>query len=137
MKKIYKSRTIPHFGVGARRVSFVAMGRGGSYFETTDEALQRGLESHPWYGKKFYLAETIGEIEKGAAMADEGVAEAVAPSADEVAKEELAFATLSEAKDWLADTFDVSRGAIRSIAQAKEAALSRGYAITVASEQKG
>ena len=59
--KIYKANAVLGFSVlskgRSQRVSFLPC-INGAYLSVTDEDLAKALESHPWYGDKFYC-ETI------------------------------------------------------------------------------
>lgn len=64
MIKRYTSRSIPSFPVGGQRVRFIPKSTGGSYFDTSDEDLQKKMEAHPWFGSKFKLFAAASEATK-------------------------------------------------------------------------
>lgn len=115
MKKIYTSRSIPHFSVGGARIAFTPLSNKSSYFETTDEALQKRIEAHPWFGDKFILGAEEAVSEKG---------KAIKANTEEKKTElkEMRFTTLADAKDWLAANF----GVVRSNIKKKDDAVSIG-----------
>jgi len=117
-RKIYTSMSIPHFSVGGTRVAFTPLSTRSSYFETTDEALQRKIESHPWFGDKFKL-QSEEDTATAAAAAENG--------GQQNELKEMSFSTLADAKEWLAEEHNVVRSNIKK----KEDAIAAGKAIGV------
>lgn len=117
-RKTYISRnTIPHFSVGDRRVAFHPSSMGNSFFTTADPVLQKRMEAHPWYKKKFML-HSVEEDEEAPSQP---------PRGEEQGNKELAemhFDTLADAKNYLATEF----GAVRSNIRTTENAISIGKA---------
>lgn len=121
-RKTYISRnTTPHFSVGDRRVAFHPSAMGNSFFTTDDVALQKRMEAHPWYRKKFmvYSVEEEGNTNK-----TDGTDEANKTDNPNKELKEMHFDTLSDAKNYLASEF----GAVRSNIRTTENAISIGKA---------
>ena len=86
-------------------VSFIPMSDGSSYYVTDNEDVQHGIEHHYQFGNMFkstFLDEPKKKVE-----------------IDEVPKEEVQrrvvkVSDLAMAKDYLADTFGISRTSLRS-----------------------
>lgn len=129
VKKIYVSNSILHFSLCGRRIAFTPLTK-ESYYATKDEAEQRALEHHVWFGDKFRL-KGVEEDAAAGGGADEAVKGAAA--ATEVAAEKVAFATLADAKEWLSEKYGVSRGAIKTCREAVEAGLRHGAEVTIKS----
>lgn len=131
-RKTYISKnTTPHFSVGERRVAFHTSTMGNSYFTTDDTALQRAMERHPWYRKKFMLHSVDGEspnTEAGAAVAKE---EAPTLEAQPAKLEEKHFDTLADAKGYLAEEFGVARSNIKRAEDAVSAGKANGILLTI------
>lgn len=139
--KIYTSRVVPHFSVGSRRVAFSATSAGGSYFRTNDEELQKAMERHPWFKTKFALksvieSEPVKAAQKVASDGD-GVAVAAESAGDVKAEMETkTFATLADAKNWLAEQFGVARTSIRTQSTAIDVGKANGVLITFSGAKK-
>ena len=121
-RKTYISRnTTPHFSVGDRRVAFQPSAMGNSFFTTDDVALQKRMEAHPWYRKKFmvYSVEEEGNTNK-----TDGTDEANKTDKPNKELKEMHFDTLADAKNYLATEF----GAVRSNIRTTENAISIGKA---------
>lgn len=140
MKKTYKSKqTTPHFAVGNYRVAFTTTTMGNSYFTTDDEQLQKLMEAHPWYGKKYKLDKVEEDKKPVAVLSADESKEQEHPTPIHAGKEgaELfgggeviqRFDCLADAKDFLAKTFGAARSNIRS----KDAAIETGksYGISI------
>lgn len=122
VRKTYTSKSIPHFSVGGRRIAFTPLSTRSSYFETTDETLQKKIEAHPWFGDKFILwaVDTLGEeTAKNAAAEEKRKAEL----------KEVRFTTLADAKDWLAANFGVVRSNIKKKDDAVNAGKANGVSV--------
>lgn len=61
MLRTYKANSILSFNVTfngrVRNISFLSSSYGGSYFTTSDKELISVIESHSWFGKKFFKDE--------------------------------------------------------------------------------
>ena len=125
--KTYISKnTIPHFSVGERRVAFHSTTMGNSYFTTADPALQRGIERHPWYRKKFMLHSVEDDTPESAAPEK--------PQAESKKSKEMKaahFDTLADAKNWLAQEFGVVRSNIKRIEDAVSIGRANGVTVTI------
>ena len=123
MKKLYKSRSSISVNVVLRskkslHISFTAQSDGSSVYATDNEEEQYGLEHHYKYGKLFRLVST----EDDTANAANGVNE---PDDADKENEEIRKVKISDiaaAKDFLADTFGLSRTSLRSEKSILEAA---------------
>lgn len=118
-RKTYISRnTTPHFSVGDKRIAFQPSAMGNSYFTTDDVALQKRMEAHPWFRKKF-MVYSVEEDEKP--NEPNGTDKADKPNKE---LKEMHFDTLADAKNYLASEF----GAVRSNIRTTENAISIGKA---------
>jgi len=118
MVKEYRSKstigiTINLPNGGTRRVSFSGNSEGKSVFYTDDRMVQEALERHARFGSLFYLVEKPKKPAKPAA-AKRNVEEPAGKeeSADKIIH--LPFVNLSDAKEYLADRFGVSRTRLRT-----------------------
>lgn len=117
-RKTYISRnSTPHFSAGDRRIAFQPSTQGNSYFTTDDAGLQKRIEAHPWYRKKFVIYSVEEESVAEAAQADGNTAAGAEPA-------DRHFATLADAKNYLAAEF----GAVRSNIRTQEQAIQTGRA---------
>lgn len=131
MKKIYVSKSVLHFSLCGRRIAFTPLTKDESYYATKDEAEQRALEHHVWFGDKFRLK----GVEEDSATGDgsEGALKGAAAAAEKAPAEKVEFATLADAKEWLSEKYGVSRGAIKTCREAVEAGLRHGAEVTIKS----
>jgi hypothetical protein len=99
---------------GYARIAFHPLTGGGSYFETSDEKLQKAIERNSGYRRSF-----VGhEVEEKAAPA---------PVADEKkGPKQVNVASPDDAKDYLAERFGYSRTKLRSKAAILAAAEESG-----------
>lgn len=133
MKKIYKSRSSISINVLLKskkslHVAFTPQSDGSSVFLTDNENVQYALEHHYQFGTLFKL-DSVNEGDgtngaNGAHEADE------ANGADEDKSDEgmrtVKVSDLGAAKDYLADTFGLSRTSLRTEKSILEAAKSKG-----------
>lgn len=127
MKKIYKSRTAISINVVLKNkksmhIAFTAQSDGSSVYTTDNADVQHALEHHYKYGKLFKLESVDDDTE---AKADKEDTEAKT----ETSKDEMRKVSVSDAgaaKDFLADTFGVSRTSLRSVRSIMEAASAHG-----------
>ena len=110
MKKIYKANT--HVALNVilpngknTHVSFMGHSDGSSTLITTSEALQCGLEHHVHFGRLFYLDRVVAD--------EEAKVERI-PSSVGTTLREVSVSDLSDAKDYLAEQYGVSRTLLRS-----------------------
>lgn len=92
--------------VGDERMRIVFEGKtmGSSVYMTRDPKVQKAIESHYWFNDKFFLVESIDE-KKAAAKAKKKVA-------DE--KKTHVVTDVEDAKDYLAETYGVSRSKMKT-----------------------
>ena len=133
-------------------VTFTPLSNGSSTFTTDNEEVQNAIERHYKYGKLFRLHSTHGQSETKAAKAvemptakaaedtadssvpattDNGevtTAEATTVEATEqaTAVKKITVSDFAAAKDYLADTFGISRTALRSMKAITEQAAAHG-----------
>lgn len=122
--KTYISRnTVPHFSVGMKRVAFHATTMGKAYFTTDDESLQKGIERHPWFNKKFVLDSVENNIPK------KKNEDAVTGTNEGKEIKEMHFLTLADAKSYLAQEFGVVRSNIKTMENATLIGMANGVKI--------
>lgn len=124
--KTYKSASTIGISVNLpsgkhRRITFESLYDGTSSFATGDENLQKALESDPRFGSMFKLQTAVDDSIVEAEIPDEGQ-NPNEDSADEI--EEIEVVSLADAKEYLAVTFEIQRGKLRSKADIKAAAES-------------
>ena len=128
--KTYKSRTCIAINVVLaskknRHISFEPCTDGSSTFTTTSSDIQEAIEKHYNYNKLFFLESSIVEKEdekksEKTTKTGDGVDEPTGddepkdtkPTGDDVKKVEIS--DIEAAKDYLADTFGISRTLLRS-----------------------
>lgn len=108
MYKKYQAGTDLSFSVmvGNERVRVVFEGKtmGCSIYGTRDEKLQKAIESHYWFNDKFFLVEAVDE-KRAAAKTKKKTAE----------EEKTHIVTdFEDARDYLAETFGVSRSKLKT-----------------------
>ena len=108
MYKKYQAGTDLSFSVmvGNERVRVVFEGKtmGCSIYGTRDEKLQKAIESHYWFKDKFFLVEAVDEKKEAA--------EAKKKAAEE--KKTHIVTDFEDARDYLAETFGVSRSKLKT-----------------------
>ncbi len=123
-------------------ISFTPLSDGSSIYTTSNEDIMNAIESHYNYGKLFRLQSMQGEnLEQTAKVIDinslsgaevtpaENEAEVVPTVVNnegEVALKKVHISDFASAKDYLADTFGISRTAMRSHKTILELAASHG-----------
>lgn len=123
MKKHYKSKTSISINVVLKskksmHIAFTAQSDGSSVYTTDNPDVQYALEHHYKYGKLFKLVSTESEADiKAKKEAEEAAAN---EKKDEIRK--VSVSDLAAAKDFLADTFGISRTSLRSTKSIIEAA---------------
>lgn len=123
MKKHYKSKTSISINVVLKskksmHIAFTAKSDGSSVYTTDNPDVQYALEHHYKYGKLFKLVSTESEADiKAKKEAEEAAAN---EKKDEIRK--VSVSDLAAAKDFLADTFGISRTSLRSEKAIMEAA---------------
>lgn len=115
MYKKYQAGTDLSFSVmvGNERVRVVFEGKtmGCSIYGTRDEKLQKAIESHYWFNDKFFLVEAVDE-KKEAAEAKKRADAKTKKAAEE--KKTHIVTDFEDARDYLAETFGVSRSKLKT-----------------------
>ena len=128
MYKKYQAGTDLSFSVmvGNERVRVVFEGKtmGCSIYGTRDEKLQKAIESHYWFNDKFFLVESIDEKKEAAESKKKAAAKAKKKVADE--KKTHVVTDIEDAKDYLAETFGVSRSKMKTKEDILEIAKEKG-----------
>lgn len=108
MFKKYQAGTDLAFSVmvGDERMRIIFEGKtmGCSVYLTRDPKVQKAIESHYWFNDKFFLVESVDK-KKAAAKAKKKVA-------DE--KKTHVVTDVEDAKDYLAETYGVSRSKMKT-----------------------
>ena len=116
MFKKYQAGTDLAFSVmvGDERMRIVFEGKtmGCSVYMTRDLKVQKAIESHYWYKDKFFLAESVDEKKEAAEAKKKAAAKAKKKMTDE--KKTHVVTDVEDAKDYLAETFGVSRSKMKT-----------------------
>lgn len=116
MYKKYQAGTDLSFSVmvGNERVRVVFEGKtmGCSIYGTRDEKLQKAIESHYWFNDKFFLVEAVDEKKEAAEAKKRAAAKAKKKDAEE--KKTHIVTDFEDARDYLAETFGVSRSKLKT-----------------------
>lgn len=105
------------------RIVFVGKTMGSSIYMTRDPKVQKAIESHYWFKDKFFLVETVDE-KKEAAEAKKAAAKTKKKVADE--KKTHVVTDFEDAKDYLAETYYVSRSKMKTKEDILEIAKEKG-----------
>ena len=112
----YKAGTDLAFSVmvGDERMRIVFEGKtmGNSVYMTRDPNVQKAIESHYWFNDKFFLAESIDEKKEAAEEKKKAAAKTKKKVADE--KKTHVVTDIEDAKDYLAETYGVSRSKMKT-----------------------
>lgn len=100
--------------VGNERMRIVFEGKtmGSSIYMTRDPKVQKAIESHYWFKDKFFLVECIDEKKEAAETKKKAAAKTKKKVADE--KKTHSVTDVEDAKDYLAETFGVSRSKMKT-----------------------
>ncbi len=116
MYKKYQAGTDLSFSVmvGNERVRVVFEGKtmGCSIYGTRDEKLQKAIESHYWFNDKFFLKEAVDEKKEAAEAKKRAAAKTKKKTAEE--KKTHIVTDFEDARDYLAETFGVSRSKLKT-----------------------
>lgn len=116
MYKKYQAGTDLSFSVmvGDERVRVVFEGKtmGCSIYGTRDEKLQKAIESHYWFKDKFFLVEAVDEKKEAAEAKKRAAAKTKKKAAEE--KNTHIVTDFEDARDYLAETFGVSRSKLKT-----------------------
>lgn len=112
--------------VGNERMRIVFEGKtmGSSVYMTRDPKVQKAIESHYWFKDKFFLAESIDEKKKAAEVKKKAAAKAKKKVADE--KKTHVVTDFEDAKDYLAETYGVSRSKMKTKEEILDIAKEKG-----------
>ena len=100
--------------VGDERMRIVFEGKstGSSFYMTRDPKVQKAIESHYWFNDKFFLVESIDEKKEAAEAKKKAAAKTKKKVADE--KKTHFVTDFEDAKDYLAETYGVSRSKMKT-----------------------
>lgn len=116
MYKKYQAGTDLSFSVmvGNERVRVVFEGKtmGCSIYGTRDEKLQKAIESHYWFNDKFFLKEAVDEKKEAAEDKKRAAVKTKKKAAEE--KKTHIVTDFEDARDYLAETFGVSRSKLKT-----------------------
>ena len=100
--------------VGDERMRIVFEGKstGSSFYMTRDPKVQKAIESHYWFNDKFFLVESIDEKKEAAEAKKKAAAKTKKKVADE--KKTHVVTDVEDAKDYLAETYGVSRSKMKT-----------------------
>lgn len=96
---------------GMRRIVFDGQTSGTSIYCTRDAKEQKAIESHRWFNDKFWLIEEVDE-KKLEADAKKKAAAKTKKAAEE--KKTHIVTDFEDARDYLAETFGVSRSKLKT-----------------------
>ena len=120
MQKTYTASSELSFnvcmGTGHRHVAFVPFTRGGSALTTDDTELQDAIERHRFFGTRITM--TIDDSKP-----------AERPAKAEPEAEQVHFTSPSDAKDYVAERWGISRTQLRTCAQIAQIAAAHGVII--------
>ena len=112
----YQAGTDLAFSVMVRnermRIIFDGKSVGCSVYMTRDTKVQKAIESHYWFNDKFFLVESIDEKKEAAEAKKKAAAKAKKKVADE--KKTHVVTDVEDAKDYLAETYGVSRSKMKT-----------------------
>lgn len=106
------------------RINFEGKSTGSSVYMTRDPKVQKAIESHYWFNDKFFLVESIDEKKEAAEAKKKAAAKAKKKVADE--KKTHVVTDVEDAKDYLAETFGVSRSKMKTKEDILEIAKEKG-----------
>lgn len=100
--------------VGNERIRIVFEGKtmGSSIYMTRDPKVQKAIESHYWFKDKFFLVECIDEKKEAAEAKKKAAAKTKKKVVDE--KKTHVVTDFEDAKDYLAETYGVSRSKMKT-----------------------
>lgn len=94
------------------RILFEGKSTGSSVYMTRDPKVQKAIESHYWFNDKFFLVESIDEKKEAAEAKKKAAAKAKKKVAEE--KKTHVVTDVEDAKDYLAETYCVSRSKMKT-----------------------
>ena len=121
---------------GYRHVAFIPHTMGGSSLTTDDLKLQQGIEQHRFFGTLISVTTSTASQSPSSDSGDGKASHLSQPSGFSVSDgsavanpQTLTFSSISEAKDYVADQWGISRSQLRRIEQIKRTALAHGVII--------
>lgn len=134
MKKIYKANTNISINVVLKskknlHISFTPLSNGSSTFTTDNEDIMTAIERHYNFGTLFRLQKTIEDdahAEQAPTQGDEVEKDAGETETGKPVMRKVQVSDLAAAKDYLADTFGISRTSLRSMKAITEQATAHG-----------
>ncbi len=125
---MYKFRAKTHIGItvnvkgGHVHITFTELTGGGSIYTTENKVIAEALRKHPKFGKLFTEQEVKEETAKQQELEQK--------KADDRAKQSIKeFACVEDAKEYMADTFGISRSKLRTRGDIEKQATGRGVTI--------
>lgn len=106
------------------RINFEGKTMGCSVYMTRDPKVQKAVESHYWFKDKFFLVETVDEKKEAAEVKKKAAAKTKKNVADE--KKTHSVTDVEDAKDYLAETYGVSRSKMKTKEDILEIAKEKG-----------
>lgn len=94
------------------RINFEGKTMGCSVYMTRDPKVQKAVESHYWFKDKFFLVETVDEKKEAAEVKKKAAAKTKKNVAD--GKKTHSVTDVEDAKDYLAETYGVSRSKMKT-----------------------
>ena len=100
--------------VGNERMRIVFEGKtmGSSIYMTRDPNVQKAIESHYWFKDKFFFVEAVDEKKEAAEAKKIAAAKTKKKAAEE--KKTHIVTDFEDARDYLAETFGVSRSKLKT-----------------------
>ena len=106
------------------RIVFDGKSVGCSVYMTRDPKVQKAIESHYWFNDKFFLVESIDEKKEVAEVKKKASAKTKKKVADE--KKTHVVTDFEDAKDYLAESYGVSRSKMKTKEDILEIAKEKG-----------
>ncbi len=94
-----------------KRIVFDAQSRGTSIYSTRDTDEQKAIESHCWFNDKFWLSESVDEKKLEAEAKKKAATKTKKAEAE---KKTVTVQDIADAKDYLAETFGISRSKMKT-----------------------
>ena len=112
--------------VGNERMRIVFEGKtmGSSIYMTRDPKVQKAIESHYWFKDKFFLVECIDEKKEAAEAKKKAASKTKKKVVDE--KKTHVVTDFEDAKDYLAETYGVSRSKMKTKEDSLDIAKEKG-----------
>lgn len=129
MAKTYKSSSVIAFTILGIRISFIPLAKGGSYFITDSETLQKAIEEHHWFGSKIFLENGKEEEDTTPVVIDSE--QPKDPQSEAKGPEPMEFDNADDAKEYVANTFGVERTKMKKSEDIIKFALDNGLTIII------